>query len=215
MFAFTVSGFSKLVTFSKHQPSNTQRQVIEWNLEMYFICTLSSILGKGGTMSLIEEAKNKDPDAFDRLMQTQLQKMYRIAMTMLQNEEDAADAIQETVLKCWQKIGQVRNNDYFETWLVRILINQCKDILRSRRKVVYVDELPEIVHEDHYFTNEWKEILGSLNEKCRVVMELYYVDGFSTKEIAEMLHITDMNVRSRMTRGRKELRQLLSKSSAD
>ena len=50
-------------------------------------------------MSLIEKAKNKDPDAFDRLMRTQLQKMYRIAISMLQNEEDAADAIQETVLK--------------------------------------------------------------------------------------------------------------------
>ena len=166
-------------------------------------------------MSLIDEAKNKDPDAFDRLMQTQLQKMYRIAVAMLDNEEDAADAIQETVLKCWQKLGQVKNNDYFETWLVRILINQCKDILRGRKKVVYVETIPEIVHEDDYFTNEWKEILSSLNEKSRVVMELYYVDGFSTKEIAEMLHITDINVRSRMARGRKELRQILSKSSAD
>lgn len=166
-------------------------------------------------MSLIDEAKNKDPDAFDRLMQTQLQKLYRIAVAMLENEEDAADAIQETVLKCWQKLGQVRNNDYFETWLVRILINQCKDILRGRKKVVYVEKIPEIAHEDDYFTNEWKEILSSLNEKCRVVMELYYVDGFSTKEIAEMLHITDMNVRSRMARGRKELRQLFSNRSAD
>lgn len=166
-------------------------------------------------MSLIDEAKNKDPDAFDRLMQTQLQKLYRIAVAMLDNEEDAADAIQETVLKCWQKLGQVKNNDYFETWLVRILINQCKDILRGRKKVVYVEKIPEIAHEDDYFTNEWKEILSSLNEKSRVVMELYYVDGFSTKEIAEMLHITDMNVRSRMARGRKELRQILSRSSAD
>ena len=166
-------------------------------------------------MSLIDEAKNKDPDAFDRLMQTQLQKLYRIAVSMLENEEDAADAIQETVLKCWQKLGQVRNNDYFETWLVRILINQCKDILRGRKKVVYVEKIPEIAHEDDYFTNEWKEILSSLNEKCRVVMELYYVDGFTTKEIAEMLHITDMNVRSRMARGRKELRQLFSNRSAD
>lgn len=166
-------------------------------------------------MSLVEEAKNKDPDAFDRLIRTQLQKMYRIAISMLQNEEDAADAIQETVLKCWQKIGQVRNNQYFETWLTRILINQCNDILRVRKKIIYVEDIPEIVHEDDYFTNEWKEVLNSLNEKYRVVIELYYVDGFSTKEIAGMLHITDMNVRSRMVRGRKQLEQLLSESQVD
>lgn len=166
-------------------------------------------------MSLIEEAKNKDPDAFDRLMRTQLQKMYRIAIAMLQNEEDAADAIQETVLKCWLKIGQLKNDKYFETWLTRILINQCNDILRSRKKIVYVEDIPEIVHEDHYFTNEWKTVLSGLSEKYRVVMELYYVDGFSTKEIAGMLHITNTNVRSRMVRGRKQLEQILNESRID
>lgn len=160
-------------------------------------------------MSLIGKAKNKDPDAFDQLMRARLQKMYRIAISMLQNEEDAADAIQETVLKCWQKIGQVRNDKYFETWLVRILINQCNDILKDRKKIIYLDEIPEIVHEDHYFTNEWKMVLDGLNEKYRVIMELYYVDGFSTKEIAKMLHIRDATVRSRMTRGRRQLEQLL------
>ena len=166
-------------------------------------------------MSLIEEAKNKNSDAFDRLMRAQLQKMYRIAIAMLQNEEDAADAIQETVLKCWQKIGQLRNDKYFETWLTRILINQCNDILRGRKKIVYVEDIPELVHEDHYFNDEWKAVLSGLNEQYRVVMELYYVDGFSTKEIAGILHITDTNVRSRMLRGRKQLEQILNKSQAD
>ena len=171
-------------------------------------------------MSLIKEAKNKNPDAFDRLMRTQLQSMYRIAISMLQNEEDAADAIQETVLKCWQKIGQLKNEEYFQTWLTRILINQCKNLLRNRKKYVLVEDFtatdfPEMVQEDYYFTNEWKELLGSLNEKYRIVMELYYVDGFSTKEIAKMLHITDMNVRSRMTRGRKQLEQVLSVNAED
>lgn len=161
-------------------------------------------------MNLIEEAKNKNSDAFDQLMKTQLQKMYRIAISMLQNEEDAADAIQETVLRCWQKIGQLKNDEYFQTWLIRILINQCKDILRKRKKVVCIEEIPEIAHEDIYFSDEWKEVLCRLNEKNRIVMELYYVDGFSTKEIAEMLHISDMSVRSRMTRGRKQLEQILS-----
>ena len=82
-------------------------------------------------MSLIEDAKNKNPDAFEQLIQPQLQRMYRVAISMLHNEEDAADAIQETVLKCWQKIGQLKSEEYFGTWLTRILINQCKDILKE------------------------------------------------------------------------------------
>lgn len=165
-------------------------------------------------MSLIEEAKNRNPDAFDRLMRNELQRMYRIAISMLHNEEDAADAIQETVLKCWQKIGQLKQEAYFQTWLTRILINQCKDVLKSRKRYVLLDDFevsdfPELVQEDSYFANEWKEVLGGLKEKYRIVMELYYADGFSTKEIAEMLHITDMSVRSRLSRGRKQLEQLM------
>ena len=87
-------------------------------------------------MDLIKRAKNGDAEAFDLLMRPQLQRMYRIAISMLENEEDAADAIQETVLKCWQKVGQLKNEEYFQTWLTRILINQCKDILKAIKKYV-------------------------------------------------------------------------------
>ena len=166
-------------------------------------------------MSLIEEAKMKDPDAVDRLMRPQLQGLYRIAISMLENEEDAADAIQETVLKCWQKIGQLKREEYFRTWLTRILINQCKDILRGRKKYILVEDIPETGYEDQYFMNEWKTLLSSLDEKYRIVMELYYVDEFSTKEIAFMLHITEGNVRSRMSRGRKQLEQYYKTKSME
>ena len=166
-------------------------------------------------MSLIEEAKMKDSDAFDRLMRPQLQGLYRIAISMLENEEDAADAIQETVLKCWQKIGQLKREEYFRTWLTRILINQCKDILRGRKKYILVEDIPETGYEDQYFMNEWKTLLSSLDEKYRIVMELYYVDEFSTKEIAFMLHITESNVRSRMSRGRKQLEQYYKTKSME
>lgn len=159
-------------------------------------------------MSLIDEAKKKDPDAFGQLVQENLQKMYRIAISILQNEEDAADAIQETMLKCWQKINQVRNEDYFETWLIRILINQCKDILKGRKRTVLVDDIPEAAQEDNYTNTEWKAVLRGLHEKYRIVLELYYVEGFSTKEIATMLHITDASVRTRLVRGRKQLEQM-------
>lgn len=159
-------------------------------------------------MSLIDEAKKKDPDAFGQLVQENLQKMYRIAISILQNEEDAADAIQETMLKCWQKINQVRNEDYFETWLIRILINQCKDILKGRKRTVLVDDIPEAAQEDNYTNTEWKVVLRGLHEKYRIVLELYYVEGFSTKEIATMLHITDASVRTRLVRGRKQLEQM-------
>lgn len=163
-------------------------------------------------MTLIEQAKNKDPDAFDELMQTKLNKMYRVAFSMLQNENDVADAIQETTLKCWQNIGKVRDDHYFETWLIRILINQCNDVLRERKRIMPVDEMPEIASNEDYEISEWREVLRKLNNKLSVVMELYYVDGFSTKEIAGILNITEVSVRTRMKRGRKQLEQMFMQS---
>ena len=134
-------------------------------------------------MSLIEDAKNKNPDAFEQLIQPQLQRMYRVAISMLHNEEDAADAIQETVLKCWQKIGQLKSEEYFGTWLTRILINQCKDILKERKKVVPLEEFPELIHEDHYFTNEWRKILSNLNGKYRLLWNCIMWMGFLQKKL--------------------------------
>lgn len=173
-------------------------------LDMNYILVLIKF-GKERAMSLIEDAKNKNPDAFEQLIQPQLQRMYRVAISMLHNEEDAADAIQETVLKCWQKIGQLKSEEYFGTWLTRILINQCKDILKKRKKVVPLEEFPELIHEDHYFTNEWRKILSNLNGKYQIVMELYYVDGFSTKEIAKLR----TNLSLTMTDDRKQNLHLL------
>lgn len=187
------------------------RSVIKLNLAIFIY--KYSIKSEEEVMSLIKEAKEKNPDAFDQLMQKQLQRMYRIAISMLNNEEDAADAIQETVLKCWQKMGQLKKEEYFQTWLTRILINQCKDILKARKRFVPMEEIPEESYEDDYFTEEWKSLLQVLDVKYRLVMELYYVEGYSTKEIAEMLHITDANARSRLTRGRRQLEQYISANS--
>ena len=133
-------------------------------LDMNYILVLIKF-GKERAMSLIEDAKNKNPDAFEQLIQPQLQRMYRVAISMLHNEEDAADAIQETVLKCWQKIGQLKSEEYFGTWLTRILINQCKDILKERKKVVPIEEFPELIHEDHYVDNIIK--LGKFDKSDR------------------------------------------------
>ena len=72
---------------------------------------------------LIDQAKGRDPDAFAELMQLYMQDMYRVALAILMNDEDAADAIQDTILACWEKIHTLRKREFFKTWLTRILIN--------------------------------------------------------------------------------------------
>lgn len=117
-----------------------------------------------------------------------------------------ADAISETILTCWEKLGQLKEEKYFRTWMTRILINKCNDIIRKQERIIFTGEIPEVPSYDPALENlEWKEALNSLEERYRLVMILYYVEGFKTSEIARILDIPESTVRSRMARGRERL----------
>lgn len=159
---------------------------------------------------LIQKAKRKNPDAFTELMKSQMQSMYRTAKAILMNDEDAADAIQETLLTCWEKLNELKADKYFKTWLTRILINNCYSIIRSNRRVTYTDELPDKAAEGNISNIEWQEALSTIDEKYRIVLILYYSEGFHTREIAKILSIADSTVRTRLSRGRKQLAKYYS-----
>lgn len=156
---------------------------------------------------LIQEARSGNADAFTELMKLQMQNMYRTAKAILMNDEDAADAIQDTLLTCWEKLDDLKTDRYFKTWMTKILINNCYHIIRSNRRITYTDRLPEGVAEDNAGNLEWCEALSAIDEKYRVVLILFYSEGFRTKEIAKVLGITDSTVRTRLSRGREQLRE--------
>lgn len=163
-----------------------------------------------GMDKLIQRAKEKDADAFAELMQRQMQSMYKTAWAMVGNDEDVADVIQETILTCYEKMGQLKTNAYFQTWMIRILINKCNDLLRKRRRVQLTEEPVEIpVMERAYENAEWKEVLMTLDEKYRVAVLLYYIEGLSTADISKILGLSESAVRSRLSRARKMLGQEL------
>ena len=121
-------------------------------------------------------------------------------------DEDIADAISDTILVCWEKLSQLKEDRYFRTWMTRILLNKCNDILRKRKQMVWMDEIPETPDVDAGFENsEWKEALNSLSENFRLVVMLYYIEGFKTSEISQILDIPEGTVRSRLARGREQL----------
>lgn len=156
--------------------------------------------------SLISQARKRDPDAFTALMESQMQNMYKAARSVLCNDEDIADAIADTILVCWEKFSQLKEDRYFRTWMTRILLNKCNDILRKRKQMVWMDEIPETPDVDAGFENsEWKEALNSLSENFRLVVMLYYIEGFKTSEISQILDIPEGTVRSRLARGREQL----------
>lgn len=156
--------------------------------------------------NLIEKARTRDADAFTELMAGQMQYMYKTAFAILVNDEDAADAISDTILACWEKLGMLRETRYFRTWMTRILVNKCYDIQRKKELLVSEETMPDIpVQEKSYEVTEWKEALSKLDEKYRIIMTLYYVEGFLTREISEILDIPESTVRTRLARGREKL----------
>ena len=124
--------------------------------------------------------------------------------------EDVADAISETVLMCYEKIETLKKDAYFKTWMIRILINQCKDILKHRSRIQSKAEMQESAFEDSgYIDCEWKEVLSCLDEKYRIILLLYYTREMDTREIAELLDISRNTVTTRLSRGRELLKREL------
>ena len=153
---------------------------------------------------LVVKAQKKNEAAFVQLMEMNKQGMYKVAKSYLHHEEDVADAMQNTILICYEKLATLREPQYFKTWMIRILINNCKDILRKNRELCLMDELPEAEGRDMEQENlEFMELLKSMDEKYRTLLILYYVEGFNTREIAELLELNEHTVKTRLVRARR------------
>ena len=153
---------------------------------------------------VVSRAKEHDADAFMQLVQPYTKKLYQTALSILVNDEDAADAIQETILNCWEKIHTLKESQYFYTWMTRILINNCYDICKKRTRYVEMQDYEEPAVYDQY-NLELKEALLFLDEKYRLPMMLFYGEGYSIKEIANLLEIPISTVQTRLSRGRIRL----------
>lgn len=156
---------------------------------------------------LIRRAQKMDGEAFVELMELHKQSMYKVARAYLRSEEDAADAISETILDCFEHLCTLREPKYFSTWLIRILINNCKDILEKNRAVTCVEDAG--FFEDRAAAEDDREfvrLLEPLDEETRMIMVLHYANGFNTREIAELLQMNESTVKSRIRRAKRKLR---------
>lgn len=160
---------------------------------------------------LVRRAMRGDAAAFVKLIEQEKTNMYKITCCYLKNEEDKADAIQETVLTCYEKLHMLKNPAYFKTWMTRILINKCQDILRDnkrRNSQLDIDEI-QVAAVDHS-VSEFMDVLNGIEEKYRIVLVLFYVENLKIKEIAQLLEMNENTVSTRLSRGRKVLANALT-----
>ena len=133
--------------------------------------------------------------------------MYRVAWSILRNEADVQDALQDAVLKAWEKRDKLREEKYFRTWMTRILINVCYDTQRIHRKIVPLDKIP--VQSASAPDPDLAMALEALPEKLRLPLVLCYSEGMTYEEAADVLRIPMTTLRGRLRRGKKELRKEL------
>lgn len=140
----------------------------------------------------------------DKILQNE-DMLYRISMSMLRNQTDCEDAVQDTILAAYSKLGTLKNEEYFKTWLVRILINNCNKMLRQRGRFVSDIKLPEAAENSAEISTEVRIALDNLNPKLRIVVIMKYIEGFSVNEIKQILRIPEGTVKSRLHEGRRKL----------
>ena len=131
--------------------------------------------------------------------------LYRIACALLRSEADRQDAMQETALKAWKNRPSLREEQYFKTWISRIMVNECHNLHRKNSRYIPMEELPDRPAPDSG-EQETRLMLESLPEKQRVPLVLHYLEGFSLEEIAQVQHISLSLVKYRMHQARKTLR---------
>lgn len=152
-----------------------------------------------------------DINTFERLVREAENTMYRISMSMLKNEHDAQDSVHDAILKAYENLHKLKHEEYFKTWLVRILINECKKTAKKSSRIASSYEvLKDIQSRDNpYLSVEIGEAIDSLPEKIRLVIVLFYVEDYSIKEIKKTLSIPEGTVKSRLNKGRLLLKEQL------
>ena len=182
--------------------------------------------------TLVAEAKEGNAEAFTVLVNQYERNIFRLALNVTSNKEDAEDVLQETFLKAYTHLGRFQGNSRFYTWVVRIAVNESLMKLRKRRsdRQVSLDEgletddnglLPREIAdwgdnpEQRYAKTEWQEILAeatqTLEPAFRTVFTLRDVEQLSTEETSEALRLSVPAVKSRLLRARLKLRQRLNK----
>ena len=138
--------------------------------------------------------------------------LYKTAKALLRNGDDIEDAIQDTLETAYKNLETLKEPKYFKTWITRILINKCYDILRKKSKILPYDSV--IMENEKDPTSfdeqvEMKMILDKLDKDLKDIVILYYFNDYKQEEIAKILDIPKGTVKSRLHRARNEILSLV------
>ena len=157
-----------------------------------------------------------DQREYQQRIEACLPALYRVARSVLSNEHDCADAVQEAIFQGWINRRQLRDPSNFKTWITRVTINECRNLQRRAQKQKWAVEAS--IQEMRQGANESLNIeleaaLSSLPDKYRLPLVLHYIEEYPTKTIAGLMEIPEGRLRERMRTARKLLGRMLKYES--
>lgn len=169
-----------------------------------------------GKISIFKVTNEKN---FDVLIEENKLKFYKTAKTILKNDDDVYDAIQEALISIYQNFDKLENKNYFSTWGIRIVINKCYDMIRKNKKdvnMLYLDDeenSTEIPWDDKKNIEkfEMQDLINHLDDELKLITTLYYYDDLSIKQISEMLNKPQGTIKFKLSQIRNELRTMIGK----
>lgn len=142
---------------------------------------------------------------FETMVEAQAVTLYRVSRSIVRCDADAKDAVQEAVLKAWAMRHTLRDEQAFPAWLTRILVNECRALIRKQARITPVEHMPEAIDPPPPDSSV-RDALSNLPEKLRLPLLLHYLEGFSLKEISGMLRTPVGTLKWRLSQARKQLR---------
>ena len=137
-----------------------------------------------------ELAIKGDKEAFVYLINEYRLSLYRIAKGILKDDYRVEDAISNTIIKAFENIKKLKKAEYFKTWLIRILINECNSILKKEKRILYLeDSVKEEAYIDLYENIDLINAIETLDDDLKLVTILYYFEDIDQKEIAKIISL--------------------------
>jgi len=158
---------------------------------------------------LIRAAIKGNAEAIVAVLQQYKVPLYRVAYSYLRNEHDAIEAVQELSYRCFRSIQSVKEPQYIGSWLTRIMMNICRDMLRKKkRELPSIVDLQEQVAYEQPLDVEWLDTLSFLDEQQRELIYMKYVEDRTNAAIAEQLKLPEGTVKSKLHYTLRKLRHL-------
>lgn len=161
-------------------------------------------------IEMVRAAKNGDNKSFSCLIKLYENDLYRIAKAIVKSDDDVLDCIQDTILRAYKGIKYLAHEEYFKTWLTKILINCCNNyISQKKNKCSYIENSDDANTSINDDSIQVDEALQKLEKDMKLPIILYYFEDMSISDIGESLNLPEGTVKSRLFRARKKLKELL------